>query len=246
MKEPRITGIPTWNTETEYYERYADVYFPILPFFHHGIVGNSPAEFLQHILGKLRLTSKSRVVDLGCGSGYFVNEVTSRGSRAVGISTSAACIRGCKERYPNAMFELANMEAYIKPGATHVTAMESLGYANIEKTFSCVAQSLSPGGIFYVNDVFQKTIIETPEQLENRKYFEYYWKYKARRVDEFVALAYRSGFELSEFNDLRSRANSEILLRICEEHDEVPYRSPYPELGSPTYPVEFIFTRRKD
>lgn len=246
MKRIRDDGIPVWHTETEYYERYADIYFPMLPFFHHGIVGNSHEEFLKYILDKLRLTSKSRLIDLGCGSGYFVSEVTRRGCMAIGISNSNACIRGCRERHPHAHFELANMEAYIKPGATHVTAMESLGYADVDKTLQCIARSLIPGGLLYINDVFQKHIDEDTEQRENREYFEYYWKYKARRVDEFIMLAYRHGFQLLEFNDLRACANSEILRKICEEHDEVPYKSPHPDRDSPIYPVEFMFARRKN
>lgn len=238
--------MPIWETETEYYERYSDLYFPMLPFFHHGIVGNTPEEFLHYILGRLRLTAKSRLIDLGCGSGYFVGEIARNGSQAIGISTSMACIRGCRQRYPNARFEIANMESWIRPGATHVTAMESLGYADAEKTLACVARSLVPGGVFYINDVFRKVIDEDKEDRANREYFEHYWKYRVRRVDEFVTLAYRAGFELREFRDLRNRANYEILRNICSQYDEVPYCQPYPDRGSPTYPVEFLFIRRKD
>ncbi len=244
MTRIRDDGEPLWHSETEYYERYSDVFFPIMPFFHHGIVGNSHEEFLQYILGKLRLTAKSRLIDLGCGSGYFVGEVTRRGSLAIGISTSQACIRGCRERYPFARFELANMETYVQAGATHVTAMESLGYADAEKTLACIARNLVRGGLLYINDVFWKYIDEDAEQRANRLYFEHYWKYKARRVDEFIALAYRQGFELVDFNDLRASVNSEILLKICAEHGEVPYKEPYPERGSPIFPVEFLLVRR--
>lgn len=242
----RKAGEPIWSSETEYYERYSDTYFPILPFFHHGIIGNSHEEFLNYLLLRLKPTHGSRLVDLGCGSGYFVGKLTERGVLAVGISTSNACISGCRKRYPKARFELANMESFISPGATHVTAMESLGYADARKTLSCVARTLIPGGVFYVNDVFRKHIEEDAQQRANREYFEHYWKYKARRVDEFIALAYEAGLELREFRDLSKRANPQILRDICAQHDEVPYQDPYPERGSPTYPVEFIFTRRRN
>lgn len=241
MSDSPADGVPTWQTETEYYDIHADRIFSEYPFFLQSIIGNTPEEFLRYLLGKLRLTSKSRLLDLGCGSGYLVGQVSGGICRAMGISTSMACIEGCRTRYPHARFEQANMETFVMPGATHVTAMESLGYGDLEKTLLCATKSLVPGGIFYVRDVLQLSV-EDPELRANREYLEYYWKWKALRADELISLFYQAGFELLEYKNQTSLINTSILAECMSRHSAVPYIPPYPKRGAAAS-GEFVFKK---
>lgn len=238
MSAPFFGYPPSWRTETEYYERHAQRIFSRYPFFHYGMIGETPEEFLQHIIGKLSLNSKSHLLDLGCGSGYLAGHVSAI-CHATGISTSRKCVEGCKSRYPSANFKVANMESYVSHGATHVTALESLGYADAATTMRRTACNLVPGGIFYLKELCRLPA-EDHQQLANRVYWENFWKYRALPVDELVHHANDVGLELIELHELKEQVNSATYISSLR-FNEAEYRSPFPGRGDPAVPVEIIF-----
>jgi cyclopropane fatty-acyl-phospholipid synthase-like methyltransferase len=238
MAEPFFGYPPSWRTETEYYERHATRVFSRYPFFHYGMIGDTPEAFLQHITGKLSLQSDSRLLDLGCGSGYLAGKVSTI-CHATGISTSRKCIDGCRARYPSAYFEVADMESYVSPDTTHVTALESLGYADAATTMRRIAGNLVPGGIFYLKELCRHDA-EDDEQLANRLYWENFWKYRALPVGDLIRHANDAGLELIEFHDLRGRVNSATYVSSLKLN-ESEYRNPFPGRGDPAIPVEIIF-----
>lgn len=243
MDNERHAGDLPWQTETEYYDLHAERMFAEFAFFDQGHIGNTAEEFLRYLTDRLNLTSKSRLLDLGCGSGYLVGQLHGRFCHAMGISTSAVSIRGCRERYPHAQFVEANMESFVVPGMTHVTALESMGYADLRKTIECAAQCLVPRGTLYIREVLRLNE-ESKEMRANREYLEHYWKWTARKADEVISECYRVGFELMEYHNQTRIANSAFLAECMARHSAAPYRPPYPGKGAATI-GEFTFVLRR-
>ena len=214
-----------WNNEVEFYDMHSKDIFSRFPFYHHAMVGENEKEFLKYIIAKARITPKSQVVDLGCGSGYLVGKLNGF-CNAVGISTSKECIRQAQLNFPGANFEVANMENYSRKGVTHFIALESLSYSNIDETFKNASKNLKSGGIFYIKDYIRK-LIETEEEKENREHVQFYWKYFPVTLPEIITIANSHGFSLTEFSDLSGRANHTMYLTAANYH-KVKFEDRYP------------------
>ncbi|MCB9361264.1 MAG: methyltransferase domain-containing protein [Flavobacteriales bacterium] len=93
------TQLP-WSTEEEFYDLHTNKFFSKDKFYHVYIIGSNDKEFADYIISKLNLTPESKVVDLGCGSGYLVSEI-SKICECIGISTSKQSIKKAKENYPH-------------------------------------------------------------------------------------------------------------------------------------------------
>lgn len=97
------------------------------------------------------LTPGSRVLDLGCGTGYTVNLLNKKGMHATGIDLSEAMIVIAKAQYPDAMFTVADMRTY-RP--TQPVDAVWAGYSlfhfeqdSLEQTLQVIHSYLAPDGI---------------------------------------------------------------------------------------------------
>lgn len=97
------------------------------------------------------------IVDLGCGSGDLLSEVTRAGFKGHGVDRSPAFIKLAKKTAPRAKFRLASIWKAGIPTCEAVTAIgEVLNYlpGGVKKgpalrpLFRRVAKALRPGGIF--------------------------------------------------------------------------------------------------
>jgi len=95
-----IMAIIPWNTAEEFYDLHAKVFFSNGHFYHSNMIGNNDDEFAKYVISKLNLKNSDNVVDLGCGSGYLVNEI-SKICNCTGISNSKESIKIAKNIFPN-------------------------------------------------------------------------------------------------------------------------------------------------
>lgn len=228
-----------WSTEREFYELHSKKMFSHFEFYHLAMIGNSATEFLSHIISKSRINAGAKVLDLGCGSGYVVNELNKIGE-AIGISTSTSCIDFCKHKYPTNRYEIGNMEYFKCEELTHALALESLGYANPSKTFKITFSNLLPGGYFYIKD-WCRYEHESNAQKINRVAFEHYWKYFPKTVAKYVQIASDCGFQLIEYSDITNRTNYDFFNETISLHDK-EFTLPFPEI-SLGVAAEFLFLK---
>ncbi len=204
------------------------------------MIGENDEEFLQYIVKKAHIDKNSRIIDLGCGSGYVVGSLHNT-CDIIGISTSPECIKQCEISCPDARFTVGNMENYQRKECTHLLSLESLGYADITKTFHNAFLNLKKGGIFYIKELCQD-FKENQEERENREYWEYYWKYKVYKITDIIQIAQEAGFTLFEYQNLSHIINSSMF-RDSLQYNKAAYRPPHPSVLIRLVPTEFVFRK---
>lgn len=107
------------------------------------------------------------VVDLGCGSGLWVQQLVKSGYRAIGVDISPAFIDIARKRVPRAEFRVDSLFSAEIPPCNAVTSIgECLNYLfdsennnqKLVELFRRIYEALTPGGVF----VFD---IATPGQV---------------------------------------------------------------------------------
>lgn len=98
--------------------------------------------------------SPQSVIDIGCGEGWLVREIASRGSRAVGVDAVPALIDQAKAAGGGDFF-VTPYEAILHGSVegqfdVAVCNFSLLGKEVVESLFSAVPSLLKPGGIFIV------------------------------------------------------------------------------------------------
>jgi len=97
------------------------------------------------------------VVDLGCGSGLWAQELTKAGYRVLGIDISESMIDTARRRVPDAEFRVGSLfEADIPPCQAVTSVGEVLGHLfdpendhqGLVHLFRRVYDALAPGGVF--------------------------------------------------------------------------------------------------
>jgi len=232
-----------WKNEEEFYDMHAHKFFSTGKFYHAWVLGKSDQEFAKYIINKLQLKSTDKIIDLGCGSGFLVSEI-SKVCKAIGISTSKECVKHSKLNFPNCKFEIGDMQTFESDKVTHFLSLESIGYADIDKTFSNVYSQLTDGGIFYIKDI---SIVSNPntKEAENIRYWENYWHYIGRSIPFMINKAYEHGFKLVSVNDLNEDESRDLApFQITLQENNLEQKYPHPEVwvhvGS-----EFIFKKEK-
>ena len=110
----------------------------------------------EQAIRKMQLTADSRVLDVGCGSGWATRLIaqTAINGQAVGIDISDEMVglaQSSSEAFPNVHFKVASAEALPFPdGAfTHVFSMESLYYySNLTTALNEICRVLADKGRF--------------------------------------------------------------------------------------------------
>ncbi len=227
--ERNMSHLP-WQNEEEFYDMHSREIFYNHDFYESTIIGRTDEDFLFFILGELNLNHTSILIDLGCGSGYLAYAASKICKKAIGISTSKECITVCKERRKESEkleFVQADMESYVHKGATHIVAMESMGYADMSETFKSANRSLTHGGIFFIREV-ARLLVETPERYANRKYIEDYFCYETRISADIISCARAHGFEIMELKDHTESQNERLFIDSLK-YNKAAFNLPHPE-----------------
>lgn len=101
-------------------------------------------------------SSKSKILDIGCGTGHHVSLIGSKGLDVLGIDISPSMINKAKENFPDYKFEVAdakNGSIFSPDTFTHILCMYFTIYYFQDKTqfFNNCFNWLMPGGYLIVH-----------------------------------------------------------------------------------------------
>lgn len=187
-----------------YDEFYADIYDYL-------VFNNIKDEYeVGEIMNKTSASSQSKILDIGCGTGHHVAELSGRSIDIIGIDISSSMIKKAKENYPDYKFEVKDAtNSQIFPGDTftHILCMYFTIYyiQNKAQFFENCYNWLMPGGYFIVHLVDRKNFdpILPPG---NPLLYVSPQKYAKERITstkvKFTDFAYNANFELDEQNNI--------------------------------------------
>jgi SAM-dependent methyltransferase len=162
------------------------------------------------IINKTGASSKSKILDIGSGTGHHVAELVGRGIDAQGIDISPSMIKKAKENYPDYKFEVedvTNSQIYSPHTFTHILSMYFTIYYIQDKRmfFQNCSKWLMPGGhlIVHLVDRHQFDPILPPG---NPLLYVSPQKYAKKRITQtkvkFNDFAYNADFDLDEQNNI--------------------------------------------
>lgn len=114
------------------------------------------------IINKTGATSKSKLLDVGSGTGHHINEFTNKGIESIGIDISPSMTKLSKKKYPNCNFINGNIEksiTFTQNSFTHITCLYFTIYDIKDKRtfFMNCYDWLIPGGHLILHLVDRNT-----------------------------------------------------------------------------------------
>ena len=167
---------------------------------------------INTIINKSNITSQSKILDIGCGTGNHLDILYQNDSRIntlIGIDSSKAMIKNAKEKFPLLTFKLSNAlntMDFTSESFSHILCLNNTIYYIKNKILllSNCYNWLMPGGILILNLVNSKLFnaitplaYETGEITPNIKHNERHSKCNI----QFTTLDYKSDFNLDETID---------------------------------------------
>ncbi|MEO5987632.1 MAG: class I SAM-dependent methyltransferase [Candidatus Eisenbacteria bacterium] len=117
-------------------------------------------EVLDRALREVRFDPRShRILDVGCGSGFWADYYLQRGALYTGMDISSVSIDRLSKRYPQSRFIHSDVsEVALEEHYDAVNAFDVLYHitddARWETAVRNLASGVTPGGLFLVTDVF--------------------------------------------------------------------------------------------
>ena len=111
---------------------------------------------IGQIINQSSPSSKSRILDVGCGTGHHVASIGSKGLDVIGIDISPSMIEKAKDNFPNYKFKVSdalNGSEFESDYFTHILCMYFTIYYFPDKTqfFNNCFNWLMPGGYLIVH-----------------------------------------------------------------------------------------------
>ncbi|MBS1487413.1 MAG: class I SAM-dependent methyltransferase [Bacteroidetes bacterium] len=106
-------------------------------------------EGYEHVLRFLRPQASNKILDIGCGSGYFANLAAQTGAQVTGLDATAQLIEEGKLRNPSVKFLIGDMEElpFVDASFDIVCGFNSFQFAaNTKNALSEAKRVLIPGG----------------------------------------------------------------------------------------------------
>ncbi len=117
-------------------------------------------EVLERALREARVDpSGRRVLDVGCGTGFFTAWYLARGAQVTGVDIAPTSVERLRERFPGAQFVLADIGETDLAGTWDlVNAFDVLYHivedARWESAVLRLGEAVTPGGLLLVTDTF--------------------------------------------------------------------------------------------
>ncbi|MBX3729981.1 MAG: class I SAM-dependent methyltransferase [Candidatus Sumerlaeia bacterium] len=162
------------------------------------------------------------VLDIGCGTGFFVRWYLERGARVLGVDITDVSVEKLRTEFPAAEFVVADVgdATFQAPRAFDIVNMWDVVYHIVDderfrQAMANIAGATKPGGLFLLTDNFGDT--------EDRRAAEHVRK---RCMATYEALLPEMGFKLEKLLPLFDRLNRPIsrwdnlLARFYYGHDK--------------------------
>ena len=138
------------------------------------------------------------VLDVGCGTGYFIDHWLRRGARQVtGLDVTEVSVERLTRRFPNAEFvcaDIAEPNLDVDRTFDYVSIFDVLYHIVEEKSFEQAVQNLSrrcrPGSRVIITDMFGRRTTEVVKHVRNRS------------LDRYREVFSKNGFELCDIRPL--------------------------------------------
>lgn len=103
-----------------------------------------------------------RVLDVGCGSGFWTAYYTGRGADYTGLDIAPTSVARLQEAYPESRFVLSDVSEADLEGAYDIVNVFDVLYhitddAKWEAALGRLARAVAPGGLLLVTDAFEET-----------------------------------------------------------------------------------------
>lgn len=113
---------------------------------------------IGQIINKTNATSRSKILDIGCGTGHHVAKLYDSKLDVIGLDISPSMIKKAKENYPNCKFKLGNAlneTEFDGNNFTHILALYFTIYyiKNKDLFFTNCYNWLMPGGTLVIHVV---------------------------------------------------------------------------------------------
>lgn len=189
-------------------EVYDDFYADIYDYL---VFNNLKDEYeVGEIMNKTSASSQSKILDIGCGTGHHVAELSGRSIDVIGIDISPSMIKKAKESYPNYNFEVkdaTNSQIFASNTFTHILCMYFTIYYIQDKAmfFQNCSNWLMPGGYLIVHLV-DRVKFDPILPPGNPLMYVSPQKYAKKRITQtkvkFSDFAYNAEFDLDEQNNI--------------------------------------------
>ena len=163
------------------------------------VLDRALAEARFHPAGK-------RVLDVGCGTGFFTAYYLERGARVTGMDIAPTSIERLSARHPEGRFLLADVsETPIAERYDLVNAFDVLYHitddARWVRAVNALAAAVEPGGLLLLTDTFPPPDRPTPEAGHNRM----------RPLERYRPLLDAAGLELRAVHPTHVLLNCELV-----------------------------------
>lgn len=198
----------------------------------------------------VNVTNKSRILDIGSGSGHHVSLFKKMGCHAEGVDISPAMVKRAQKNYKDCRFKEGNAldnVIYPRNSFTTVTCLYFTIYymEDKQKFINNVYDWLMPGGYFLLHlvnrDKFDP-ILNTADPLHIVSAQKYAKKRITNSLVKFKDFQYKANFELNKENDLAEFKEDMIDDKTKNVRQNVHklYMNPQKEIISMAKQVGFI------
>lgn len=187
-------------------------------------------EHLNKILNRLNIASKSRILDLGTGSGYLAFPIAkiSNDSEVIGLDIAIKTLAQNREK--TSLMELPNLSFVDYDGINLpfennvfdyvVTRYALHHFPNINKTFEEISRVIKSGGMFFISDPTLNEnddirFVDTYMQMKDDGHVKFYTK------EEFIELANKHNFSLVDSFNSEIRFPSDRTYKYLKIADKI-------------------------
>ena len=162
-----------------------------------------------YIMNSLSPSSKSKILDIGCGTGHHVSSLGSKGLDVLGIDISPSMIKQAKKNFPDYKFNVgdaSNNHLFESNSFTHILCMYFTIYYFKDKRqfFNNCFKWLMPGGYLIVHLV-ERDHFDPILPPGNPLIYISPQRYAKERITstkvKFTDFSYSANFQLDDAND---------------------------------------------